>query len=84
MPKREIDYHKTYFYKIFEKKSLYKGVFIGYTTNFIQRKYFYKQNCNKYKNSDSKTDLYNIINSYGGWENWDISVLEIKNCDSQQ
>lgn len=75
MPK--IDYSKTIIYKIVcvDKSSDY--LHIGSTTNFTKRKFDHKRNCEN--NSDSS--LYKIINTYGGWSNWDMSLLEKFPCN---
>ena len=43
MPKREIDYSKTIIYRIICKDVNIKDIYIGYTTNFSQKKYAHKK-----------------------------------------
>lgn len=45
MPKVEIDYSNTIFYKIFCKDTTIKDLYVGLTTNFVQRKHAHKQSC---------------------------------------
>ena len=45
MPKVEIDYSNTIFYKIFCKNPEIIDLYVGHTTNFVQRKHGHKQNC---------------------------------------
>ena len=49
MPKIEIDYSNTIIYKITCKDSTVKDVYVGHTTNFVQRKHSHKQSCINYK-----------------------------------
>ena len=49
MPKIDIDYSNTIIYKIFCKDPEIKDIYIGHTTNFVQRKYAHKNNCSNDK-----------------------------------
>ena len=49
MPKTEIDYSNTIIYKIVCKDQNIKDIYVGHTTNFVQRKHAHKQNCNNNK-----------------------------------
>jgi hypothetical protein len=52
--------------------------YIGSTINYSCRRSTHKTLCNKKIN----TPLYNLINNYGGWNNWEISILELYKGDS--
>jgi hypothetical protein len=69
MPKENVDYSNTIIYKIYCRDVSITDVYVGHTTNFIQRKYSHKVACNNLKNN---LKIYNIIRSNGGWENWDM------------
>jgi hypothetical protein len=69
MPKADIDYSNTIIYKIYCKDDNIKELYVGHTTNFIQRKYSHKIACNNVNNTQK---IYNIIRSNGGWGNWDM------------
>jgi len=69
MPKENIDYSNTIIYKICCKDETIKDLYVGHTTNFIQRKYLHKTACN---NINATAKIYNTIRSNGGWENWDM------------
>ena len=69
MPKEEIDYSNTIIYKIVCKNPNINDVYVGHTTNFIQRKYSHKIACNSITNN---IKIYNIIRENGGWDNWDM------------
>ena len=57
MPKVDIDYSNTIIYKIVCVDPLIKDLYIGHTTNFVQRKYAHKQTCNK----RSRSGIYRHI-----------------------
>ena len=79
MPKTDIDYSNTIIYKITCKDLEIKDVYVGHTTNFVQRKHAHKQCCN----NDSKNDckLYKIIKENGGWSNWKMEIVYFFNCN---
>jgi len=78
MPHFKINYSKTTIYKISCKDLNIKDVFVGHTTNFIQRKYIHKKT---YLNGiNSSNPIYNSIRENGGWNNWEVIVLEECEC----
>ena len=76
MPKNIIDYSNTIIYKIFCKDKTIDHIYIGHTTNFIKKKHIHKKNCNNEKSSNDNFNLYKIIRENGGWDNWDMSIIE--------
>jgi hypothetical protein len=83
MSKTESDYSNTIFYKIVCKDTTITDLYVGHTTNFVQRKYSHKQNCNNPKANNYKCKLYNIIRLNGGWENWRMEIIAFHNCSDQ-
>lgn len=77
MSKALIDYSNTIIYKICCKDHLITDIYIGQTTNFVERKHRHKYACN---NINNKLKLYNTIRDNGGWENWDMVELAKYNC----
>jgi hypothetical protein len=69
MPKKNVDYSNTIIYKIYCKDESITDVYVGHTTNFIQRKYVHKNTCNNVVNT---LKIYNVIRCNGGWNNWDM------------
>ena len=57
MPKVEIDYSNTIIYKITCKDPSITDVYVGHTTNFVQRKHCHKQSCNN-NNWIKDKDIY--------------------------
>ena len=81
MPKVKIDYSNTIFYKIFCKDSSVKELYIGHTTNFVQRKYAHKQGCINPKSVNYNCKLYNVIRDNMGWDNWTMEIIAFHNCE---
>jgi hypothetical protein len=80
MPKVIIDYSNTIIYKICCKDPEIKDIYIGHTTNFVQRKYSHKQTCNNIKSPCYNLKLYKTIRKNGNWSNWDMSIVQFYNC----
>jgi hypothetical protein len=72
MPKETVDYSNTIIYKIHCRDISVTDVYVGHTTNFIQRKYSHKVSCNNLKNN---LKIYNVIRSNGGWDNWEMNEI---------
>jgi len=80
MPKNEIDYSSTIIYKIKCKDVNVLDVYVGHTTNFVQRKHAHKQSCINSKASNYKCKLYQAIRANGGWNNWTMEIVNFYNC----
>jgi len=80
MNKVDIDYSNTIIYKIYCKDVLIKDIYVGHTTNFVQRKYSHKQACNNIKSPYYNLKLYKTIRENGNWSNWDMSIIQFYNC----
>jgi len=81
MPKTEIDYSNTIIYKITCNDKNVKEVYVGHTTNFVQRKYAHKQNCTNAKGANYNCKLYKVIRENGGWANWTMEIVNFFNCE---
>jgi len=80
MPKVDIDYSNTIFYKIFCKNSSITDLYVGLTTNFVQRRHAHKQSCKNEKATNHNCKLYNTIRNAGGWDNWQMEIIAFHNC----
>ena len=80
MPKHEIDYSNTIIYKITCNDQLISDLYVGHTTNFVQRKHAHKQSCINKKSLNYKCKLYEVIRNNGGWENWKMEIINFFNC----
>jgi len=81
MPKVDIDYSNTLFYKISCKDAAITDVYIGHTTNFVQRKSGHKQSCNNPKSANYNFKLYSVIRQNGGWDNWKMDIIAYHQCN---
>ncbi len=80
MPKTYIDYSNTIIYKITCKDETVSDIYVGYTTNFVQRKYAHKISCTNGTTNISNCKLYQMIRNNGGWNNWKMEIIDIINC----
>ena len=80
MPKKEIDYSNTIIYKITCIDPNITDVYVGHTTNFVQRKHSHKASCINDKTANYKCKLYETIRCNGGWCNWKMEIVNFFNC----
>jgi hypothetical protein len=85
MPKitSEIDYSNTIIYKITCKDTSIQELYVGHTTNFVQRKRAHKQSCVNPKSPNHNCKLYSTIRENGGWKNWIMDIVHFFNCNNQ-
>jgi len=83
MSKVEIDYSNTIIYKITCNDPNVNDVYVGHTTNFVQRKHAHKQSCINEKSPNNKCKLYEVIRANGGWLNWNMEIIHFCNCKNQ-
>jgi hypothetical protein len=81
MPKVEIDYSNTIIYKIICKDTDVKDIYVGHTTNFVQRKHSHKSSCNNKDSPYNNCKLYQIIRNNGGWKNWSMEIVDFCKCN---
>ena len=80
MPKIDIDYSNTIIYKITCKSPDVNEVYVGHTTNFVQRKYAHKQSCTNSNIANHNCKLYQVIRKHNGWDNWKMEIVNFFNC----
>ena len=66
MPKTQTDYSHTIIYKICCKDISINDIYVGHTTNFIQRKTQHKTSCYNINGKKYKQYVYEIIRNNGG------------------
>ena len=76
------DYAKTVIYKICCKDTDITDIYVGSTTNIKKRILNHKNNCNNPKDKCYYYKVYEFIRNNGGWDNWDIIVIEQYPCNS--
>lgn len=80
MPKTEIDYSNTVIYKITCKDIAVTDVYVGHTTNFVQRKHSHKQSCLNVKSTSHNCKVYQVIRANGSWNNWKMEIINFFDC----
>lgn len=83
MPKVVIDYSNTVIYKIICLDENVKDLYVGHTTNFIQRKYYHKQSCINEKLPSYKFEVHQFIREHGNWNNWIMEIICVCICSDQ-
>lgn len=75
MTQKPVDYSSTLIYKITCKDPIVTDLYVGHTTNFVQRRDQHR----RYSVNDSGK-LYQVIRNNGGWTNWNMEILNFFNC----
>ena len=78
-----INSSKTIIYKLCCNNIEIKENYIGSTTNFNERKSEHKRCCNNETKKAYHTKKYKFIRENGGWDNWDMVMLEEYPCDNK-
>ena len=76
MTKLKINYSNTIIYRLVCKNPVITDCYIGYTTNFTQRKRQHKSCCTNDKSKNFNNNVYVFIRENGNWENWDMIEIE--------
>jgi hypothetical protein len=84
MPKTQTDYSQTTIYKLCCKNPAISEIYIGHTTNFINRKNNHKTNCCNENSNNYNLYVYNFIRDNGGWNNWTMVQIEMYNCNNKR
>jgi hypothetical protein len=75
MPRLSIDFSKTVIYKLVCNDLSVTELYVGFTTDFIERKYGHKSKC-----KSSHLKVYEMIRDNGGWDNWSMIEIEKYPC----
>ena len=82
MPRKAINYDKTHFYKIVCRDTSIKDCYVGHTTDFTTRKHNHKKTCSNQNNRDYNCPVYQFIRQNGGWDNWDMILIDTLSCEN--
>ena len=82
MPKVKADYSNTIIYKLCCNDPSITEIYIGHTTNFIQRKHNHHSSCCNKNLKNYNIYVYQIIRNNGGWDNWSMLKIEHYNCNN--
>jgi len=80
MPKAAMDYSKTIIYKIVCNDLTIKECYVGHTINMTERKCAHKSRCHNEKDKKHNLKIYKIIRENGGWDNWNMVLVEKFPC----
>jgi len=61
-----------------------KYTYVGSTINVTNRKYKHKSDCDNQNRKHYNYKVYKTIRLNGGWENWNLVVIETLECTKQQ
>jgi hypothetical protein len=75
-----MSYQNTIIYKIICKDKNISNTYVGLTINFEKRKRIHELDCNNFK----KAKLYDFIRENGGWNNWEMIILEKCCCQNRK
>ena len=71
MPKIKLDYGNMIFYKVYCLNPSVNKIFVGHTTNMVQRKHVLK------KQTELRySEMFDVVNKNGGWKCWRIKEIE--------
>ena len=82
MPKKPTDYSKGLIYKFVCLDTDITDIYVGSTTSFKHRKAGHKSICYNEKNKDYNSYVYKFIRENGGWEAWNMILVEYYPCKS--
>ena len=77
------NYQNGLIYKLCCKDTNITDIYIGSTTSFRHRKTKHKSDCNNEKSHSYNCNVYKFIRENGGWENWDMILIEYYKCDTK-
>jgi len=80
----KVDYSKGQIYKICCKDVSIKDEYVGSTTNFRVRKNDHKHSCCNPKCKKYNRKVYQYIRDNGGFDNWDMILVEYYSCNTKK
>ena len=83
MPRLPINYDKTHFYKIVCKDIQVVDLYVGHTTDFSSRKKAHRNLALNPSTKGNNMFVYKFINDNGGWENFDMVLIETCKCENK-
>tara|TARA_R110002012_G_scaffold319968_2_gene541975 strand:+ start:67 stop:618 length:552 start_codon:yes stop_codon:yes gene_type:complete len=71
-----INYNESKIYKLCCRDTSIEDIYVGSTINFTRRKCGHKSKCNNPNSDQYNKKAYQFIRDNGGWDNWDMILLE--------
>ena len=78
------DYKNTEMYYICCRDIDISDIYVGHTTNFYKRMNIHKSACSNRKDKKYNLYLYKFIRQNGGWENWQMILIEKYPCNDKK
>jgi len=78
------NYSKSIIYKLCCKDTLITDFYIGSTCNFTRRKFQHKSTSKNTTSKDSHYKVYEFIRNNGGFDNWDMIMIEEISCENKR
>ena len=82
MPKLPKDFSKGLIYKLCCLDPNVKEIYVGSSTNFVERKKGHKDCCNNPNCKQYNYKVYQHIRANGNWDNWNMVLIEFYPCDN--
>jgi hypothetical protein len=76
MPRKPIDWSKALFYRLVCRDPTITECYVGSTTNETKRRANHKTHCTNKNDRDHNLYVYRFIRDHGGWQNWQLIVIE--------
>ena len=83
MPRLPINFANTMIYKLCCNDVSITDLYVGATTNFKQRKGQHKRRCCNPNDKSHHLKVYQFIRENGGWNNWNMILVEQYPCENQ-
>jgi hypothetical protein len=78
------DYTKGNIYKLCCRDTDITNIYIGSTCNMTKRKHKHKYSCNNEKAKGYNYYVYRFIRENGGWNNWNMVLVEEVCCENKK
>ena len=78
------DYKNTEMYNICCRDIDISDIYVGHTTNFYKRMNGHKSACNNRIDKKYNLYLYKFIRQTGGWDNWQMILIEKYPCNDKK
>ncbi len=76
MPRTPRNYSKMCFYRLVCRDPTVGETYVGSTTNVVKRRNKHKRNCTNENDHEFNYPVYQFIRRMGGWDNWQLLVIE--------
>ena len=84
MPPKPMNFSKTVIYKICCRDLTVTDVYVGSTTHIVKRRCNHKSRCANETGKHYNLQVYRFIRANGGFENWDVIVIEEFRCENSE